>query len=69
VGDYYEEEHWRSEWSYVLMMPLLTTIFTMGFLIVGYYSTVHLMGIEAQVAMACFSGMILAVLTLGVVSV
>ncbi|KAG7397165.1 hypothetical protein PHYBOEH_001159 [Phytophthora boehmeriae] len=51
VGDYYEEEHWQSEWSYVLLMPLVSTIFAMGFLILGYHSTVHLIGIEAQV---CF---------------
>ncbi|KAE9040412.1 hypothetical protein PR003_g1421 [Phytophthora rubi] len=49
VGAYYEVEHWKTEWSYVLLMPLLSTIFATGFLILGYYATVHLMGIQAQV--------------------
>ncbi|KAG2523296.1 hypothetical protein BBO99_00004530 [Phytophthora kernoviae] len=51
VGNYYEEEHWHLEWSYVLLMPVVGTLFAMGFLILGYHLTVHLIGIEAQV---CF---------------
>ncbi|KAI9911796.1 hypothetical protein PsorP6_008733 [Peronosclerospora sorghi] len=51
VGDYYEEEHWKSEWGYVLLMPVLTTIFSMGFLILGYYTTVSLLQIDAQVSL------------------
>lgn len=54
MGDYYEDEHWKSEWGYVLLMPLLSTIFAMGFLILGYYATVHLMGIQAQVTYLVF---------------
>lgn len=53
VGDYYEAEHWKTEWSYVPLMSLLSTIFASGFLILGYYATVHLMGIQAQVTKRC----------------
>ena len=51
TSNYYEEKHWKSEWGYVFLMPLITTVFAVCFLILGYYSTVHLMGIQAQVCM------------------
>ncbi|RLN70148.1 hypothetical protein BBJ28_00022253 [Nothophytophthora sp. Chile5] len=51
VGDYYEDEHWKAEWSYSLFMPIFGTLFAMGFLILGYHATVHLMGIQAQRAL------------------
>ena len=50
MGDYYKDEQWMSEWGYVLLMPLLTTLFAMGLLILGYYLHVHLTGIQAQVS-------------------
>ncbi|TDH69036.1 hypothetical protein CCR75_004755 [Bremia lactucae] len=60
LGEYYEEVHWKSEWSYILLMPLLTTLFAMGFLILCYHVTVHLIGVEAQDRAYCSFGWLIA---------
>ncbi|CAI5702186.1 unnamed protein product [Peronospora effusa] len=57
TGDYYEEKRWKSELGYVLLMPLITTTFSVCFLTLGYYTPVHLMGIQAQVSFFILIGL------------
>lgn len=48
-GAYYEQEYWKREWSYVLLMQLISTLFAVIFLVLLYHAFAHLLGIHTPV--------------------
>lgn len=53
-GAYYEQEYWKREWSYVLLMQLFSTLFAVIFLILFYHAFAHLLGIHTLVRSSSF---------------
>lgn len=49
-GAYYEEEHWKREWSYVVLLPVLSTCLAIVCLILFYHGFVHVLGVHAPAA-------------------
>jgi hypothetical protein len=49
IGAYYEEEHWKREWTYVALMPIASAFYAVVFLILGYHAVVQLLKVDPTV--------------------
>lgn len=61
-GDYYEEEHWRREWSYVALLPLLSLCCGTIVAVLFYHVFVQLLNIQMAAWFLIFVGICLVLL-------